>query len=100
MTTFATSLGFLLPIREVRQQVFGPIGHFPASTFVVISSLAKPEYLVEIEAVALIDERAREVPAPAVRKASRTARRARPLMAARSTRRSASAGRPRRARRR
>jgi 2-iminobutanoate/2-iminopropanoate deaminase len=58
LTTYATSLGMLTALREVRHEVFGPLGHFPASTFVAITSLAKPEYLVEIEAVAVIQDSA------------------------------------------
>ena len=54
MTVLATSLDYLLAIREARLRVFGPIGRYPASTFMVVAGLAKPEYLVEIEAVAMI----------------------------------------------
>ncbi len=80
MRTYATSLGFLRQIREDRRQAFGPTGHFPASTFVVITSLAKPEYLVEIEAVAVIGgtaapQRAARKKMPATRAAARTSRR-------------------------
>jgi enamine deaminase RidA (YjgF/YER057c/UK114 family) len=70
LTTYATSLGMLTALREVRREVFGPIGHFPASTFVVITSLAKPEYLVEIEAVAVVKDAA-----PATKRAPRAAAR-------------------------
>ncbi|MFN0092061.1 MAG: RidA family protein [Acidimicrobiales bacterium] len=41
-------------INEARARHFED-GEFPASTFVVISSLAMPEFLVEIEAVAMLD---------------------------------------------
>jgi enamine deaminase RidA (YjgF/YER057c/UK114 family) len=83
LTTYATSLGMLMTLREVRLEVFGPAGHFPASTFVVITSLAKPEYLVEIEAVAIVGDAVpprpavrKEKPAkPAAKAAARTARR-------------------------
>jgi enamine deaminase RidA (YjgF/YER057c/UK114 family) len=37
----------------VREKVFGALGRYPASTFVVVSSLALPEWLVEIEAIAV-----------------------------------------------
>ena len=53
VTVFTTSLEHRPAINEVRNRVFGPMGHFPASTFVVISGLADPDFLVEIEAVAL-----------------------------------------------
>lgn len=56
ITVFTTDLTYRPAIGEVRDRVFRPVGHFPASTFVVISSLADPDFLVEIEAVALIRE--------------------------------------------
>jgi enamine deaminase RidA (YjgF/YER057c/UK114 family) len=60
LTVFATSLDYVTAIRQVRHEVFGPLGYYPASTFVVISSLARPDYLVEIEAIALTgDDRRR-----------------------------------------
>jgi hypothetical protein len=69
-----------MKLREVRLEVFGPVGHFPASTFVVITSLAKPEYLVEIEAVAIVGDAVSPGPAarkekPAAKAAARIARR-------------------------
>ncbi len=54
LTIFATSRDHLAAIREVRHKVFDPIGHYPASTFIVVSGLATPELLVEIEAVATV----------------------------------------------
>ena len=53
-TVFTTSLEHRPAINRVRERVFGPIGHYPASTFVVVSSLAVPEWLVEIEVIAVI----------------------------------------------
>jgi enamine deaminase RidA (YjgF/YER057c/UK114 family) len=38
----------------VRDRVFAPVGHSPASTLAIISSLAHPDYLIEIEAIAAI----------------------------------------------
>ena len=52
-TVFTTSLEHRPAINRVRERVFGPIGHYPASTFVVVSSLAVPEWLVEIEVIAV-----------------------------------------------
>jgi enamine deaminase RidA (YjgF/YER057c/UK114 family) len=40
-------------IHEVRSKAFGSVGHYPASTLAVITSLAKPEFLMEIDAIAL-----------------------------------------------
>lgn len=54
LTIFATSRDHLAAIREVRHKVFDPVGHYPASTFIVVSGLATPELLVEIEAVATV----------------------------------------------
>ena len=54
VTVLTTSLAFRPVIHEVRSKVFGSIGHYPASTLAVITSLAKPEFLVEIDAVALV----------------------------------------------
>lgn len=54
ITVLTTSLDHLAAIREVRDRVFGPIGRVPASTLAVISSLAHPDYLVEIEAIAAL----------------------------------------------
>jgi enamine deaminase RidA (YjgF/YER057c/UK114 family) len=49
----ATSREHLAVLREVRHEVFDPIGHYPASTFAVVGGLASADLLVEIEAVAL-----------------------------------------------
>ncbi len=54
LTIFATSRDHLAVIREVRHKVFDPLGHYPASTFIVVSGLASAELLVEIEAVAAV----------------------------------------------
>ncbi len=54
LTIFTTSIDHRPIIAEVRDSFFKDIGHYPASTFVVISSLADPDFLVEIEAVAAI----------------------------------------------
>jgi enamine deaminase RidA (YjgF/YER057c/UK114 family) len=52
ITVYTTSLDYRPAISAAREQAFRESGHFPASTFVVISSLAHPDFLVEIEAVA------------------------------------------------
>jgi len=54
MTILTTSMEYLPAIRAVRDRVFAPVGHVPASTLAIISSLAHPDYLVEIEVVAAI----------------------------------------------
>jgi 2-iminobutanoate/2-iminopropanoate deaminase len=41
-------------IGEIRNRIFAPFGYVPASTFAVVASLANPDWLVEIEAVAAV----------------------------------------------
>ena len=48
-TVYATNLEDRRPIGEVRKEYFP--GEPPVNTFLVISSLAQPDFLVEIEAV-------------------------------------------------
>jgi 2-iminobutanoate/2-iminopropanoate deaminase len=50
MTTYTTSQAYRPKIAEVRSRYFST--YFPPNTFVVVASLAAPEYLLEIEAVA------------------------------------------------
>ncbi len=51
ITVFATKLEYRAKIGEVRSRYLEQPP--PASTFVVVASLADPEFLVEIEAVAV-----------------------------------------------
>lgn len=55
VTVFTTKLEYRPIIHEVRSRTFEAIGHLPASTLAVITSLADPEWLVEIEAIAAVD---------------------------------------------
>ncbi len=55
MTTYTTSLEYRPAIREVRGRFFGPLNYDPPNTFVVISSLATPDYLLEVEAIAVVE---------------------------------------------
>ena len=41
-------------IGEIRNRLFAPFGYLPASTLAVVASLANPDWLVEIEAVAAV----------------------------------------------
>ena len=52
ITVYVTGLSGLKQIHEVRAEFFSP--PYPASTLVQVSSLVKPEYLIEISAVASI----------------------------------------------
>jgi enamine deaminase RidA (YjgF/YER057c/UK114 family) len=53
VTVFTTKLEYRPIIHQVRTRIFGEVGHLPASTLAVVTSLADPDWLVEIEAVAL-----------------------------------------------
>jgi len=53
VTIFVTNYGFKEAVLKVRDRYLQ--GRLPASTFVVCASLALPEYLVEIEATAVVD---------------------------------------------
>ncbi|MFQ5880319.1 MAG: RidA family protein [Dehalococcoidia bacterium] len=54
MTVFTTNMAYRPVIAEVRSRYFGA-DSLPASTLVMIPSLAQPEFLVEIETVAELD---------------------------------------------
>jgi 2-iminobutanoate/2-iminopropanoate deaminase len=53
MTTYITNSAFRPMVAAAREQVFR--APFPANTLLVVSALALPEYLVEIEAIAVLD---------------------------------------------
>lgn len=53
LTTYSTSLAYRPAIAEARGKYWQ--ADWPASTFVVISSLATPDFLVEIEAIAVLE---------------------------------------------
>ena len=53
ITTFTTNRAYRPMISEVRAKYF-PTDP-PASTFLVITSLAEPDFLLEIEAIAILD---------------------------------------------
>jgi enamine deaminase RidA (YjgF/YER057c/UK114 family) len=52
-TAFITDLKYLPALREVRLKHLDP-ARPPASTLLVVSSLARPDFLIEIEAVAVL----------------------------------------------
>ncbi|HKG25466.1 MAG TPA: hypothetical protein VKB09_07440, partial [Thermomicrobiales bacterium] len=54
LTVLATRLEDRPVIGEIRNRLFAPFGYVPASTFAVVASLANPDWLVEIEAVAAV----------------------------------------------
>ncbi|MFN8525712.1 MAG: RidA family protein [Chloroflexota bacterium] len=53
ITQFMTSLDHRPPAGRARDKFFQP--PYPASTLVVITSLASPDILIEIEAIAVLD---------------------------------------------
>ena len=53
VTVLITKLEYRAIVQEVRARVFKEAGHLPASTLAVVQSLALPEWLVEIEAIAV-----------------------------------------------
>ena len=54
VTVYITDARFYSDVNETRREMFGP--SFPTSTMVNVSSLARPELLVEINAIAVVPE--------------------------------------------
>ena len=54
VTVFVTEMAGLQTIHRVRAEFFAP--PYPASTLVQVAALVHPDYLIEIEAVAVIPE--------------------------------------------
>lgn len=52
LNTYVTDVRSRPQFRAVREAFFGPKG--PASTMVEVSALAHPDYLIEVEAIAII----------------------------------------------
>jgi reactive intermediate/imine deaminase len=50
MTTYTTNVAYRQAIRDVRARYYSD--YFPPNTFVVVASLASPDYLLEVEAIA------------------------------------------------
>ena len=53
LTTFVTDMAALPAFRSARDQFLDP-AHPPASTLVEVSRLFRPEFLIEVEALAVI----------------------------------------------
>ena len=53
-TTYVTDIAHAGAVRKVREELFSS-AQPPTSTLLVISELAGPDYLVEIEAIAVVD---------------------------------------------
>jgi len=52
ITTYVTDVRYRLDFRVVRDEFFGERG--PASTFIEVGSLSHPDYMIELEAIAVI----------------------------------------------
>jgi enamine deaminase RidA (YjgF/YER057c/UK114 family) len=52
ITVYLTDPRFREPVSEVRQQYLG--GNLPTSTLVIVAGLASPDYLLEIEGIAIL----------------------------------------------
>src|SRR5262245_48856526 len=52
ITTYVTDMRYRMDLAPIREEFFGKKG--PASTLVEISSLAHPDWLIEIEAIAVL----------------------------------------------
>ena len=55
MTVFITDCRYRADFSEVRSKYFKP-GHHPASAFIAVSALAYPGLMVEIQAIAVLDD--------------------------------------------
>jgi enamine deaminase RidA (YjgF/YER057c/UK114 family) len=54
VTIYLTNWDSRAPVSEVRDALFS--APYPASTLVVVAALASPDYLLEIEAIAVLDD--------------------------------------------
>ncbi|MGA3173989.1 MAG: RidA family protein [Syntrophorhabdales bacterium] len=52
-TTFLTHYGYVEGRRKVQAEFFGDIA--PPSTLLIVESLASPDYMIEVEAIAVLD---------------------------------------------
>ena len=52
ITTYVTDVRYRADFRVVRDEFFGQRG--PASTMIEVSSLSHPDYLIEVEAIAVV----------------------------------------------
>ena len=53
LTTFLTHFSFRSAYRNIRQAYFKE--PFPANTLLIVESLASPDYMIEVEAIAVLD---------------------------------------------
>jgi len=53
-TTYVTSINYAAAVRKVRDELFSTLNP-PTSTLLVVSALANPDFMVEIEAIAVME---------------------------------------------
>ncbi len=53
MTTFLTHYGHVESHKDIKKEFFGEI--MPPNTLLIIESLASPDYMIEVEAIAVLD---------------------------------------------
>ncbi|MDQ3831734.1 MAG: RidA family protein [Candidatus Tectomicrobia bacterium] len=53
-TTYVTNIQYATAVRKVREELFQS-SNPPTSTLLVVAGLASPDYMVEIEAIAVVD---------------------------------------------
>ncbi len=53
MTTILTHYGYVESRKKIHHEFFGEI--MPPNTLMIIESLASPEYMIEVEAIAVLD---------------------------------------------
>src|SRR5262245_701665 len=56
-TTYLTSADYIAPSREVRVERYRNLEEPPANTLLIVSRLAEPEMLIEIEVIAAVPAR-------------------------------------------
>lgn len=53
-TTYVTNIQYATAVRKVREELFQS-SNPPTSTLLVVAGLASPDYMIEIEAIAVVD---------------------------------------------
>jgi len=56
VTVFVTDIEYKATVHRIRTEVFSEAQHLPASTLAVVKSLADPNWLVEMDGIALLEK--------------------------------------------
>lgn len=54
VTVFITDIEYRATVHRIRTEVFAECGHLPASTLAVVTRLANPDWLVEMDGIAAL----------------------------------------------